>query len=227
MRVLIIEDFGPLREALVQGLQEAGFAVDAADNGESGLWKARSNEHDVIILDLMLPKIDGLSVLKMLRAAACPAHMLVLTARDAPPDRIQGLDAGADDYLVKPFVFGELLARVRALVRRKYDTRGTTLRVADLELDLTRREVRRAGALIELSGREYTLLEYLVVNANRVVTRTEIWQHVYDANAALESNVIDVFVGLVRKKIERPDLPRLLHTRRGQGYMLADRGEVA
>jgi DNA-binding response OmpR family regulator len=227
MRVLIIEDFGPLREALVQGLQEAGFAVDAADNGESGLWKARSNEHDVIILDLMLPKIDGLSVLKTLRAAACPAHMLVLTARDAPPDRIQGLDAGADDYLVKPFVFGELLARVRALVRRKYDTRGTTLRVADLELDLTRREVRRAGALIELSGREYTLLEYLVVNANRVVTRTEIWQHVYDANAALESNVIDVFVGLVRKKIERPDLPRLLHTRRGQGYMLADRGEVA
>jgi DNA-binding response OmpR family regulator len=227
MRVLIIEDFGPLREALVQGLQEAGFAVDAADNGESGLWKAGSNEHDVIILDLMLPKIDGLSVLKTLRAAACPAHVLVLTARDAPPDRIQGLDAGADDYLVKPFVFGELLARVRALVRRKYDTRGTTLRVADLELDLTRREVRRAGALIELSGREYTLLEYLAVNANRVVTRTEIWQHLYDANAALESNVIDVFVGLVRKKIERPDLPRLLHTRRGQGYMLADRGEVA
>jgi DNA-binding response OmpR family regulator len=225
MRVLIIEDFGPLREALVQGLQEAGFAVDAADNGESGLWKARSNEHDVIILDLMLPKVDGLTILKTLRAAACPAHVLVLTARDAASDRILGLDAGADDYLVKPFVFGELLARVRALVRRKYDTKATIIRIADLEIDLTRRKVRRAGAAVDLSGREYTLLEYLAVNANRVVSRTEIWQHLYDANAALESNVIDVFIGLVRKKIERPGLPRLLHTRRGQGYMLADRGE--
>lgn len=226
MRVLIIEDFTPLREALVQGLEEAGFAVDAAENGETGLWKARSNDHDVIVLDLMLPQVDGLTVLKTLRGWGCPAHILVLTAKDAPQDRIQGLDSGADDYLVKPFVFGELIARVRALVRRKYETRGTTLRIADLEIDLTRREVRRAAALVELSGREYTLLEYLAANANRVVTRTEIWQHVYDANAALESNVIDVFVGLLRKKIERPGLVRLLHTRRGQGYLLADRGEI-
>ena len=226
MRVLIIEDFTPLREALVQGLEEAGFAVDAAENGETGLWKARSNDHDVIVLDLMLPQVDGLTVLKTLRGWGCPAHILVLTAKDAPQDRIQGLDSGADDYLVKPFVFGELIARVRALVRRKYETRGTTLRIADLEIDLTRREVRRAAALVELSGREYTLLEYLAANANRVVTRTEIWQHVYDANAALESNVIDVFVGLLRKKIERPGSVRLLHTRRGQGYLLADRGEI-
>jgi DNA-binding response OmpR family regulator len=226
MRVLIIEDFAPLREALVQGLQEAGFAVDAADNGETGLWKARSNEHDVIILDLMLPKVDGMAVLQTLRSSGCPAHVLVLTAKDTTEDRIAGLDAGADDYLVKPFVFGELLARVRALVRRKYETKGTVVRVGDLEVNVTRKEVRRGGASIELSGREYMLLEYLAMNANRVVSRTEIWQHLYDANATLESNVIDVFVGLLRKKVERAGAPRLLHTRRGQGYMLADREEV-
>jgi DNA-binding response OmpR family regulator len=226
MRVLVIEDFEPLRQALGQGLQEAGFVVEVAGDGESGLRHARSDEHDVIILDLMLPKIDGLTVLNTLRTAGCPAFILVLTARDTPLDRIQGLNAGADDYLVKPFVFAELLARVRALVRRKNEAKSSIIHIADLELDQTRREVRRTGNAIELSAREYALLEYLVMNAHRIVTRAEIEQCLFDTNSPLESNVIDVFVSLLRKKIEGQGLPRLLHTRRGQGYVLTDRGDA-
>lgn len=222
MRVLVVEDFVPLREAVVQGLQEAGYAVDSSDNGEDGLRYARSFEHDVIVLDLMLPRLDGFTVLKTLRASRCPAHILVLTAKDTPADRVRGLDLGADDYLVKPFVFAEFMARVRALVRRKFEARSSLLRIADLELDLRRRQVHRTGELIDLSGRQYALLEYLALNRNRIVSREEIWQHIYDFNARIESNVVDVFVGLVRKKIERPGEKRLLHTRRGQGYMLAE-----
>jgi DNA-binding response OmpR family regulator len=225
MRVLVVEDFAPLREAVVQGLEEAGYAVDSTDNGEDGLRYARSHEHDVIVLDLMLPKLDGISVLKTLRASRCPAHVLILTAKDTPDDRVRGLDLGADDYLVKPFVFAEFMARVRALVRRRFEARSSVLRVADLELDLPRRQVRRGGQLIDLSGREYALLEYLALNRERIVPRNEIWQHIYDFNASVESNVVDVFVGLVRKKIERPGGKRLLHTRRGQGYMLAELAE--
>ena len=225
MRVLVVEDFSPLREAVVQGLEESGYAVDSTGNGEDALCYARASEYDVIILDLMLPKLDGLSVLKTLRAAQSPSHVLVLTARDTPADRVKGLDLGADDYLVKPFEFSELLARVRALIRRKYDARGTTIRVADLHLDLSLRQVRRGDRLIELSAREYSLLEYLALNANRVVTRTEIWQHVYDFNATIESNVVDVYVGLLRKKLDRPNAHRLIHTRRGQGYVLRDAEE--
>lgn len=224
MRVLVIEDFSPLRNSVVQGLAEAGFAVDAADNGEDGLWQAKSGEHDVVVLDLMLPKVDGLEILRSLRKLKSAAHILILTAKDTTADRIHGLNLGADDYLVKPFVFGELLARIRALVRRKYETRGNVLQIADLELNLINRTVKRGLDAIDLSGREYALLEYLVLNAHRIVSRTEIWQHVYDANATLESNVVDVFVGLLRKKIERRG-KKLLHTRRGQGYILTDRGE--
>lgn len=221
MRLLIAEDFSPLREALAQGLHEAGFAVDVASDGEEALHLAIACQYDVIVLDLLLPKVDGLTVLKTLCQHESSAHVLILTAKDTPEDRIKGLDLGADDYLVKPFVFGELVARVRALVRRKYEKRKSLLRIADLEIDLSRRIVSRAGNSIDLSGREYALLEYLALNANRIVSRTDIWQHVYDFNASLESNVVDVFVGLLRKKIERPGKPRLLHTRRGQGYMLA------
>jgi DNA-binding response OmpR family regulator len=222
MRLLIVEDFPPLREALAQGLHEAGFAVDAASNGEEALRLAHASQYDVIVLDLLLPKIDGLTVLKTLRRDESPAHVLILTAKDTPEDRIKGLDLGADDYLVKPFVFGELVARVRALIRRKYEKCRSLLRIADLEIDLSRRAVTRGRQPIDLSGREYALLEYLALNARRIVSRTDIWQHVYDFNASLESNVVDVFIGLLRKKIERPGKPRLLHTRRGQGYMLAE-----
>jgi len=231
MRILVVEDFPPLREALVQGLEEAGFAVDAAGNGEDALLHARAaaggGAYDVIILDLLLPKVDGMTVLKTLRRQECAAHILILTAKDTPEDRIKGLDGGADDYLVKPFVFGELLARVRALVRRKYETHKSLVRVGDLEIDLSRRMVKRGGQAVDLSGREYALLEYLALNAGRIVSRADIWQHVYDFNASLESNVVDVFIGLLRKKIERAGRPRLLHTRRGQGYMLAETGEAA
>jgi DNA-binding response OmpR family regulator len=226
MRVLVVEDFEPLREAVTQGLVEAGFAVDSTDNGEDALRKADTAEYDVIVLDLMLPKIPGLVVLKALRKQGCRAHVLILTARDTPADRIRGLETGADDYLIKPFVFGELIARVRALIRRKYELHANTVKISDLEVDISRRMVKRKGHSISLSSREYAILEYLALNANRVVSRTEIWQHIYDANATLESNVVDVFVGLVRKKIERPG-KQLLHTRRGLGYILTDQEPAA
>jgi DNA-binding response OmpR family regulator len=226
MRILVVEDYQPLRESVVQGLREAGYAVDEAANGRDGLWHAQSGEHDVIILDLMLPEVDGLTVLKMLRQKRCASHVLVLTARDTPADKVQGLDLGADDYLVKPFVFAELLARVKALVRRKYEAKSTVLRIADLEVDTGRRTVRRGGVSVDLSGREYALLEYLAFNTDRVVSRTDIWQHVYDFNASLESNVVDVYVGLLRKKLESSGKPRLIHTRRGQGYKLSEAAEA-
>jgi DNA-binding response OmpR family regulator len=225
MRVLVVEDFQPLRESIAQGLREAGYAVDEAPDGEQGLWHAKSGEHDVVILDIMLPRRDGLSVLKELRREKSDVHVLVLTARDTPQDKVRGLDMGADDYLVKPFVFAELLARVRALVRRKYETRSSVLTIGDLEVDTAHRAVKRAGATIDLSGREYALLEYLSLNAGRIVSRSDIWQHVYDFNASLESNVVDVYIGLLRKKIERNTGPRLIHTRRGQGYMLGEMTE--
>jgi len=225
MRILVVEDFSPLREAVVQGLEESGYAVDSASNGEDALRFGKSAEHDVIILDLMLPKIDGLTVLRTLRSLRSPSHILVLTARDTPQDRVRGLDLGADDYLIKPFEFSELLARVRALIRRKYDARTTLVRIGDLEIDTSLRQVRRAGRDVDLSAREYALIEYLAMNVNRTVTRTEIWQHVYDFNATVESNVVDVYIGLLRKKLDGPGSNRLIHTRRGLGYVLREGGE--
>lgn len=221
MRLLVVEDFRPLRESLVDGLREAGYAVDEAGDGQTALWHAGEGAHDVIILDIMLPKIDGLSVLRELRQNNCPSMVLFLTAKDAPEDRVAGLELGADDYLVKPFVFAELLARVRAMVRRKYDTKSAIIRVADLEVNIAQRSASRAGRMLDLSNREFALLEYLAHNTGKIVSRSDIWQHVYDFNASPESNVVDVFIGLLRKKIERPGSPRLIHTRRGQGYLLA------
>lgn len=227
MRVLVIEDSQPIRKSVVQGLQEAGYAVDEAGDGESGLWHAQSGQHDVIILDLMLPKLDGLSLLQILRKKNSPAHVLVLTAKDTSDDKIKGLELGADDYLVKPFHFGELLARVKALIRRKYDAKNTVICVADLEVDLANRIVRRGGQLIDLSAREYALLEYLALKSERIVSRTDIWEHVYDFNASQGSNVVDVFVARLRAKIERPNAPRLIHTKRGQGYLLGQLADSA
>jgi DNA-binding response OmpR family regulator len=223
MRVLVVEDFDILRESIALGLREAGFAVDEAAEGETGLWYAQSNDYDVVVLDLMLPKLDGLEVLKRLRAAKRRAQVLILTARDAPDDRVRGLDSGADDYLVKPFVFAELLARLRALVRRRYDARSPVIQVGDMTIDPATRSVRRDGAVVELSAREYALLEFLAVRTGQVVSRTEIWEHVYDFNSSAGSNVVDAFIRLLRKKIERPHLPRLIHTRRGHGYRLGER----
>ena len=219
MRVLVVEDYAPVRAAVREGLAENGFAVDVANDGEEGLWLAQSNPYDVIVLDLMLPKLDGTSILKRLRAGGSQVAVIVLTARDQLDDRVKGLDLGADDYLVKPFAFAELLARVRALVRRRYEMRDPTIRVGDIEIDTARREVKRSGESVALSAREYALLEYLAMRLGEVVTRTDIWEHVYDFHSEAHSNVVDVYIGYLRKKLERDGAPKLIHTRRGQGYL--------
>jgi DNA-binding response OmpR family regulator len=220
MKVLIIEDFPLLRKSVAEGLREAGFTVDATGDGEEGLWFATSGNYDVIVLDLMLPKVDGLTILRKLRNQQSDAHVLIVTAKDTPPDRIKGLNLGADDYLVKPFVFDELLARVRALIRRKYEAKSPVITIADMEIDTTQRLVRRNGERIELSRREYALLELLAAKSGQVVTRQAIWESVYEFESEADSNVVDVFIGHLRKKIEREGLPRLIHTRRGHGYVL-------
>jgi DNA-binding response OmpR family regulator len=220
MRVLVVEDFEFLREFIVQGLREAGFAVDESNNGEDGLWQARANPYDVIILDVMLPRLDGFSVLRQLRAAGSATHVLLLTARDTTADRIEGLNLGADDYLVKPFDFDELLARVRALVRRCYHEKSPILCIGDMRIHTTSKSVQRGGEAIELTAREYALLEFMALRAGQVVTRTDIWDHVYELNSDAQSNVVDVFIGHLRRKIDAVGRERLIHTRRGHGYVL-------
>ncbi|MEP0847084.1 MAG: response regulator transcription factor [Phycisphaerae bacterium] len=224
MRVLLIEDYEPLAKAVANGLRDEGYAVDVAADGESGWWYASSGSHDAVILDLMLPKLDGLSLLERIRARKLNVPVLILTARDTVDDRVRGLNCGADDYLVKPFAFAELLARVRAMVRRKYAARGPILSVADLEIDTAARLVTRAGRRIELTAREYALLEFLALRAGQVVSRTEIWEHVYDFHDSPASNVVDVYVGYLRRKLNQPGAPPLIRTRRGQGYVLGEPG---
>lgn len=222
MRVLVIEDYGPIRESVAQGLREAGFAVDAAPDGSEGLWYAETNDYDVILLDLMLPKLSGLEVLAKLRAGTRRARVLILTAKDEIEDRVAGLNLGADDYMIKPFDFDELLARVRTLVRRRYDLHASVIRVGDLVIDMSTRTVRRGEKVIELTAREYSLIEYLAVRAGELVSRSDIWEHVYEFNSESQSNVVDVYIGYLRKKVEADGLPKLIHTRRGQGYWLGE-----
>jgi DNA-binding response OmpR family regulator len=220
MRVLVIEDYGPIRDSVTQGLREAGLAVDAAGDGTEGLWHAETSDYDVIVLDLMLPRIDGLTILRKLRAAGSTACVLILTAKGELEDRLQGLNLGADDYLVKPFAFDELLARVRTLVRRKYDVQNPVICVADLVIDTAARTVTRQDHAIELTAREYALLEYLAMRVGELVSRTDIWEHVYDFRSDAQSNVVDVYIGRLRKKLEPTGEATLIHTRRGQGYSL-------
>ncbi len=223
MRLLVIEDYRPLQQSLKKGLRETGFAVDITGDGQEGLWYALSNDYDVIILDLMLPGIDGLKILKELRAKGRQSHVLILTAKDTLQDRITGLDHGADDYLVKPFEFRELLARVRALLRRSYRKKNPQIKIKDLRIELTTQRVWRSKQEIALTSREYALLEYLAMRAGEPVSRTDIWEHVYEFNSAASSNVVDVYIGYIRKKIERPEKPPLIHTIRGRGYLLGDK----
>jgi DNA-binding response OmpR family regulator len=218
---LIVEDYAPIRESVAQGLREAGYAVDAAANGTDGHWLATSNPYDVILLDLMLPGMSGITILELLRAAGNRSYILVLTAKDQIEDRVRGLNAGADDYLVKPFAFEELLARVRSLVRRRYDVFTAKLRVGDLQLDPATKLVERGGTQIALTAREFSLLEYLMARAGQVVSRSEIWEHLYDFNDESQSNVVDVYVGYLRKKLESKGA-KLIHTRRGHGYVIAE-----
>ncbi len=220
MRVLLIEDHKPLARVLRQGLEEEGFAVDTAFDGEEGNFKARSAEYDAVILDLMLPKIDGLTLLQNWRRDGLKTHVLVLTARGAIDDKVRGLDRGADDYLTKPFELEELLARLRALIRRGHQVKDPVLRVLDLEIDSSSRTVKRAGRPIHLTPREYALLEFLAFHRGKVVTRTMIWEHLYDEHDESTSNVVDVYIRYLRNKIDKGFDPALILTRWGEGYLL-------
>jgi len=220
MRILVIEDYAPVRNAVVQALREDGHSVDEAADGEHGLAVATRTPYDLCVLDLMLPGVNGLEVLRRLRAREVRTQVLVLTARDGVPDRVHGLDLGADDFLTKPFAMEELLARVRALLRRAYGKPEPVLRIGHLELNTASHQVRVEGEPVVLTAREYALLEYLALRAGEVVSRTDVWEHLYDETADSTSNVVDVYVGYLRKKLERPGKPRLLHTRRGEGYVL-------
>ncbi|MDB4955997.1 MAG: yedW [Myxococcales bacterium] len=222
MRLLIVEDYAPLRESLARGLRDTGYAVDLTGDGTEGLWYAENHPYDVIILDLMLPGLGGMEILRKLRASGNTVHVLVLTAKDSVQDRVAGLDLGADDYLVKPFAFDELAARLRALVRRRYDRNDPVIRVADLEVDTLKRIARRAGEVVPLSAREYALLEYMASRAGHIVTRTELWEHVYDFAAEPGSNVLDVYISHLRRKIDDAHDKKLIHTKRGQGYLLGE-----
>jgi two-component system, OmpR family, response regulator len=221
MRALLVEDDATIAEFVARGLREAGFAVDRASDGEEGLTAALKQPYDVAIVDVMLPKRDGLSLIEELRRRGIATPVLILSARREIDDRVRGLQTGGDDYLTKPFAFAELLARVQALVRRA--TRAsepTTLTLDDLVVDLLSRRVTRGGKLIDLRPREFSLLEYLMRNAGRVVSKTMILSHVWEYNFDPQTNVVDVLVSRLREKIDRPFEQKLLHTVRGVGYVL-------
>jgi heavy metal response regulator len=225
MRILVIEDEPGIAQFVKQGLSEAGYAVDVVYNGRKGLDYALAADYDAVVLDIMLPQMDGLQLLRTLRARGRKMPVLLLTARDAVDERVRGLDAGADDYLIKPFAFAELLARLRALLRRPPLQTETIVRVADLELDTARHEVRRAGRPIDLSPREFAVLEYLMRHPRQVLTRTQITEHVWNFDFYSETNVVDVYIGYLRRKIDRGFQPPLIHTVRGVGYRLSTEEE--
>ena len=222
MKILVVEDEERVAQFIQKGLKEEGHAVDVAYDGEDGGFLAEVNDYDLIILDLMLPKKNGLQTCKEIRDHGVNTPVLMLTARDSVEDKVRGLDAGADDYLPKPFAFEELLARVRALLRRQSESKTPTLKIADLELDPMSRQVTRSGKPIRLTTKEYALLEYLLRNPKKVLSRTLIGEHVWDMNFDPESNVIDVYVSHLRTKVDKGFEPPLIHTLRGQGYILSD-----
>jgi DNA-binding response OmpR family regulator len=221
MRILVVEDDNKVAAFLQKGLQQECYAVDVVHDGETALNQAAVFDYDVIILDLMLPRLPGIEVLRSLRAAQSSIPVLILTAKADLQDKVAGLDSGADDYLVKPFAFAELSARVRALLRRA-SPEETLLRIADLEVDTASRTVKRAGRRIDLKPKEYALLEYLVRNAHRPVSRTMIIEHVWDIHFDSVSNVVEVHINSIRNKIDRGFAPPLIHTKRGIGYVLTD-----
>jgi heavy metal response regulator len=220
MRLLLIEDEEKVSRFIVKGLMAERFAVDVAAEGDRGLELAQTYRYDLIILDLMLPRLSGTEVLRLVRRENEHVPVLVLTARDAVTDKVQHFEIGADDYLTKPFAFAELLVRVKALLRRGAISRANTLRVADLEIDRLTQQVRRGGQRIELTGKEYSLLEYLMTNAGRVLSRTMIIEHVWDQSFDGATNIVDVYVRHLRNKIDEPFERKLIRTVRGVGYAI-------
>jgi DNA-binding response OmpR family regulator len=222
MRVLVAEDDVKMAGLLKRGLEEEGYAVDVARTGSEAVWAGTENPYDAILLDVMLPDLDGLEVCRRLRAAGRWAPVLMLTARDAVPDRVAGLDAGADDYLTKPFSFSELLARVRAVMRRGPSERPAVLRSGDLSLDPATKRVARGKASVELTPKEFALMEYFLRHPGEVLTRTRLIEHVWDFAYDGDSNVVDVYVRYLREKVDRPFGRRSIETVRGTGYRLRD-----
>ena len=220
MRILLAEDEPRVAGFIAKGLREQAYAVDVAPNGEEAIYSASVQQYDLLILDVMLPVQDGFTVCRTLRGKGVRTPILMLTARDAVDDRVTGLDCGADDYLTKPFDFKELLARLRALARRPIEVRAELLRAADLTLNTANHAVSRAGKTVGLTAKEYALLEFLVLNQNRIVNREQIAQHVWDESFDPFSNLIDVYIRRLRTKIDAGFQPALIHTRRGEGYIL-------
>lgn len=218
----MIEDSKRLQTTIGAFLRSSGYAVDISGDGENGMWLAATNDYDVIVLDIMLPKLDGLSLLQELRRQGNTAHVLLLSALDTVHDRVNGLQSGADDYLVKPFDAEELIARVNALCRRTYGVKFPIIAIADLEIDTTRKIVYRAGCQIKLKPREYSLLEYLAMRSGQVVSRREIEAHLYNENVNPMSNVLESTVSSLRKKISISNPTPLIHTRHGLGYVLEE-----
>lgn len=222
MRILVVEDHEKVAQFIVKGLREERFAVDLATSGTDGLSMACVGDYDVMVLDVLLPGRNGYDVVTELRARGVGTPVLMLTARAQVEDRVRGLDAGADDYLTKPFAFAELLARVRALIRRRERDVPSPLTVADLSLDPVSHEVRRAGQRIDLTSREYAVLEFLMRNRGRVVTRTSMIEHVWDMHFDSDTNLVDVYIRHLRAKLDDPFQLKLIHTVRGVGYVIKE-----
>lgn len=221
MRILVVEDDDKIASFVVKGLKQSGFAVDRCGDGEDGLRQARTNDYDAIVLDLNLPILDGIDLLKQLRGEGKTSPVIVLSARATVDARIQGLESGADDYLTKPFAFSELLARIQALIRRSTHTsEPASLVVGDLKLDLIKHEATRGGKTIELQAKEFALLEYLMRNPGRVLTKTLILERIYDYNFDPQTNVVDVLIHRLRSKVDKEFSQKLIHTIRGVGYVL-------
>ncbi len=220
MRILLVEDEERIASFVSRGLKEAQYVVDVAKDGEKGLFMAEINEYDLLILDIKLPLYDGISICRQLRGKKIEVPILMLSAKNTPEDKVRGLNCGADDYLAKPFVFNELLARVQALLRRRKPSQGGILKVADLELNQFTHKVTRSGKEIELTSKEYILLEYFMLNSGAVITRNMISEHVWHEDFDSFTNVIDVFVNYLRNKIDKGFEKTLIHTIRGSGYSL-------
>lgn len=225
MRILVVEDDHKIAQALKRGLERQSYAVDVCFDGDEGVSMATTEPYDLVILDRMLPHTDGLSILESMRKADIHTPVLLLTAKDRVLDRVEGLNAGADDYLVKPFAFVELIARVRALLRRPKEALETKIQTNGVELDRDTFSAKRGGKSIELTAKEFALLEYLMSSAGRIVTKEHIMQHVWNYDADILPNTVEVYMGYIRNKIDKafPDMPQLIHTRRGFGYYFGEK----